>query len=228
MGRTIDLRAGVMSAITGRPPEMSAGIVREEVVETTGPEERGRLGIRGVTTGPGAIIRVGIRDPTGLEVAQGTILGGTQEGIDQEGPILKLPEAIGRAAGTQETTGQEEAIRELLEATGRVGTRVGIVRVGLLEADHRGILRDRMPIDLLRDLRILMRDFRRAVIDHKGRGLSSLNQDLNRGRRLPGHVRAALAGVTMGRRRGRRAIVAEPVLVAAATGEVNADEAMQS
>ena len=114
----------------------------------------------------------------------------------------------------------------------RLQTPVGIdlaeIQVGMPE----GV--DLQPV--IRGLHgILMRDFRREAIGHRGnhdrshshnRGHNlSLSSDLSRGRRPRALDRAGSAGITMPEQRGRRVIAEEPVpAVVAETGEVETNE----
>jgi hypothetical protein len=141
-------------------------------------------------------------------------------------------------------------LRAVLEEDGLVGVRGMLCREGRGLREMRGrVVRQPMRVDLRRIMRglrgILMRDFRRVGIDRKGslsngrkgsrsRGRrDSLNSGLSNGlsrdhsRRVLDRV--VLAGIIMPERRGPRAIVEDPVLVAVVgSEEVGSDEIARS
>ncbi len=223
---------------------------------------------RGIDRQPDLPIRIGLREMLGVvgrqvglraeipvEVGRAEILGEMREGIDHQEILAEIVRE-----GTQEAHREEGMlgiVLEILEGL-RLAIRAGIgLVVGMLELGLAG-LRLETPVGIVRaeipagmregaDLQpttrvlrvILMRDFRREAIGHKGnhdrshshnRGHNlSLSSDLSRGRRRRVHDRVGSVGITMPEQRGRRAIAVEPVpVVVAETGEVGTNETSQS
>ena len=210
MGRTI-VRAGIIiSEATGRQGTQ-AGTDPVGTLEAIGPEAT----LQGETMGP-----TGPGETRERIVLVGIILGAIGPEKTMQGTAR-----VGALAGTPPGETQERIVPAgTLEAIGlgetlRAGTLGRIDLVGILERIDLGETREGILQVATDPGQVEGRAVRRVgplwVVRRVG-------NDRNR---LRVRGRVGLEGITMARPRGRRAIVAEPVLVAA-TREVKADETL--
>jgi hypothetical protein len=236
MGQTI-VQVGEIDRRPDRRIRVGIGL-RMGILEVVG-----RVGIQeGILGGLGEIRvagRVAILGETGLlGILAEIVREETQEArrVEMLGTVLEVLGALRLAI--REGIGRVVEMPELGLEGLRLETPEGIgLREEILAGMQEGA--DLQPTTRVQRV-ILMRDFRREAIGHRGnhnhdhshnRGRSlSLSNDLSRDHRLPGRGRVVSAGITMPEQRGRRAIAVEPVLVAAVveTGEVETNETSQS